>query len=83
VQYVDDRYRSRVAGIRLAIAFGVSSLVLYLPGTTVKAGGFGMLLTVMAALSTFTALCVTMLPGRIPIAATAPAPALAGAKAGS
>jgi MFS family permease len=83
VQYVDDRYRSRVAGIRLAIAFGVSSLAVYLLGPTVKAGGFGMLLTVMAALSTFTALCVTMLPGRIPIAATAPAPALAGAKAGS
>ena len=83
VQYVDDRYRSRVAGIRLAIAFGVSSLAVYLLGPTVKAGGFGMLLTVMAALSTFTALCVTMLPGRVPIAATAPAPALAGAKAGS
>jgi MFS family permease len=83
VQYVDDRYRSRVAGIRLAIAFGVSSLAVYLLGPTVKAGGFGMLLTVMAALSTFTALCVTMLPGRVPIAATAPAPALAGAQAGS
>jgi MFS family permease len=79
VQYVDDRYRSRVAGIRLAVAFGVSSLAVYLLGPTVKAGGFGMLLAVMAALSTFTALCVTLLPGRIPIAA--PAPTLAAAVA--
>ena len=77
VQYVDDRYRSRVAGVRLAVAFGVSSLAVYLLGPTVKAGGFGMLLMVLAALSTFTALCVTLLPGRIPIAA--PAPTLAAA----
>ena len=81
VQYVDDRYRSRVAGIRLAIAFGVSSLAVYLLGPTVKAGGFGMLLIVMASLSTFTALCVTLLPGRIPIAAPAPSPTLAAAVA--
>ena len=26
VQYVDDRMRSRVAGMRLAVSFGVSSL---------------------------------------------------------
>jgi predicted MFS family arabinose efflux permease len=79
VQYVDDRYRSRVAGVRLAVAFGVSSLAVYLLGPAVKAGGFGMLLAVLAALSTFTALCVTLLPGRIPI--TAPAPTLAAAVA--
>ncbi|MGH6689811.1 MAG: MFS transporter [Gammaproteobacteria bacterium] len=72
VQYVDDRYRSRVAGIRLAVAFGVSSLAVYLLGPTVKAGGFGMLLAVLAALSTFTAFCVTLLPGRIPLATSAP-----------
>jgi MFS family permease len=79
VQYVDDRYRSRVAGIRLAVAFGVSSLAVYLLGPTVKAGGFGMLLTVLAALSTFTALCVTLLPGRIPVPARAPVLAAAAA----
>ena len=77
VQYVDDRYRSRVAGMRLAVAFGVSSLAVYLLGPTVKAGGFGMLLTVMAALATFTTLCVTLLPGRIPLGA--PVPTLAPA----
>jgi hypothetical protein len=36
VQYVDDRMRSRVAGLRLAIAFGTSSLAVYLLGPTVK-----------------------------------------------
>src|SRR5438093_683773 len=34
VQYVDDRLRSRVAGIRLAVGFGVSSLAVYLLGPT-------------------------------------------------
>jgi predicted MFS family arabinose efflux permease len=69
VRYVDDRMRSRVAGMRLAVSFGVSSLAVYLLGPTVKAAGFGTLLTVMAAISTFTTLCVMLLPGRIPIAA--------------
>jgi MFS family permease len=72
VKYVDDRYRSRVAGVRLAVAFGVSSLAVYLLGPTVKAGGFGRLLTVLAALSAFTALCVVLLPGRMPTVAPAP-----------
>jgi MFS family permease len=69
VRYVDDRMRSRVAGMRLAVSFGVSSLAVYVLGPTVKAAGFGTLLTVMAAISTFTTLCVMLLPGRIPIAA--------------
>ena len=81
VQYVDDRMRSRVAGIRLAVSFGVSSLAVYLLGPTVKAAGFGTLLTVMAAISASTTLFVAMLPGRIPVAA--PAPALATAPAQS
>jgi MFS family permease len=66
VQYVDDRMRSRVSGIRLAVSFGVSSLAVYLLGPTVKAAGFTTLLSVMAVLSTFTTLFVSMLPGRIP-----------------
>jgi MFS family permease len=69
VQYVDDRMRSRVAGIRLAVAFGVSSLAVYALGPTVKAAGFGTLLTIMAGISTFTMLCVALLPGRIRVAA--------------
>jgi MFS family permease len=75
VQYVDDRMRSRVAGIRLAVSFGVSSLAVYLLGPTVKAAGFGTLLTVMAVISGFTTLFVSLLPGRL--AAPAPAPLVA------
>jgi len=65
VQYVDDRMRSRVAGMRLAVSFGVSSLAVYVLGPTVKAAGFGTLLTVMAGIAAFTTLCVALLPGRI------------------
>jgi MFS family permease len=72
VQYVDDRMRSRVAGIRLAVSFGVSSLAVYLLGPTVKAAGFGTLLTVMAALSAFTTLFVALLPGGRVAAPAAP-----------
>jgi MFS family permease len=75
VQYVDDRMRSRVAGIRLAVSFGVSSLAVYLLGPTVKAAGFGTLLTVMAVISGFTTMFVSLLPGRL--AAPAPAPLVA------
>ena len=79
VQYVDDRMRSRVAGMRLAVSFGVSSLAVYLLGPTVKAAGFSTLLTVMGGLAAFTTLCVAFLPGRIeiPVAATGPLPAAA------
>jgi len=66
VHYVDDRMRSRVAGIRLAVSFGVSSLAVYLLGPTVKAAGFPVLLAVMAAISTLTAVFVSLLPGRLP-----------------
>jgi MFS family permease len=65
VQYVDDRMRSRVAGMRLTVSFGVSSLAVYVLGPTVKAAGFGTLLTVMAGIAAFTTLCVALLPGRI------------------
>ncbi len=40
VRYVDDRLRSRVTGMRLAIGFGVSSLVVAAIGPSVKAAGF-------------------------------------------
>jgi MFS family permease len=72
VQYVDDRMRSRVAGIRLAVSFGVSSLAVYLLGPTVKAAGFSTLLAVMAAISASTTLFVALLPGRIPVAEPIP-----------
>ncbi|MGH7349355.1 MAG: MFS transporter, partial [Candidatus Rokuibacteriota bacterium] len=58
VQYVDDRMRSRVAGMRLAVSFGVSALAVYLLGPTVKAAGFTTLLLVMAGISSLTTLFV-------------------------
>ena len=75
VQYVDDRMRSRVAGMRLAVSFGVSALAVYLLGPTVKAAGFTTLLLVMAGISSLTTLFVSLLPGRIPSSAPAAAPA--------
>jgi MFS family permease len=78
VQYVDDRMRSRVAGIRLAISFGVASSAVYLLGPVVKGSGFTTLLLMMAGISALTTIFVSQLPSRIPrpVAATAaPAPA--------
>ncbi|MGH7389267.1 MAG: MFS transporter [Candidatus Rokuibacteriota bacterium] len=75
VQYVDDRMRSRVSGMRLAVSFGVSSLAVYLLGPTVKAAGFTTLLGLMAGISACTTLFVAMLPGRITSAAAVPATA--------
>jgi MFS family permease len=72
VQFVDDRVRSRVAGIRLTVAFGVSSLAVYLLGPAVKAGGFTSLLLAMAGISTLTLWSVALLPGRRALAAPAP-----------
>ncbi|HTP97827.1 MAG TPA: MFS transporter [Casimicrobiaceae bacterium] len=62
VRYVDDRMRSRVAGVRLAIAFGVSSLAVWLLGPLVKANGFAFLLGLMAAIAAVSAIAVTRLP---------------------
>ena len=60
VRYVDDRMRSRVSGMRLAVAFGVSSLAVWLLGPLVKAAGFQTLLLTMAAIA-FVTFCVVML----------------------
>ena len=60
VRYVDDRMRSRVSGMRLAVAFGVSSLAVWLLGPLVKSAGFDALLLLMAAIAIVT-LCVVML----------------------
>jgi MFS family permease len=66
VQYVDDRMRSRVAGIRLAISFGVASAAVYLLGPVVKGAGFTALLLLMAGISALTTIFVSFLPGRVP-----------------
>ncbi len=70
VRYVDDRMRSRVAGMRLAVSFGVSSIAVYVLGPAVKASGFATLLLAMAGIAALTAAFVSMLP-EMPSAATA------------
>jgi predicted MFS family arabinose efflux permease len=62
VRYVDDRMRSRVAGMRLAVSFGASSAAVWLLGPLVKQSGFTTLLWVMAGLALVTLLVVTQLP---------------------
>ena len=73
VRYVDDRMRSRVAGMRLAVSFGISSLAVWALGPLVKAMGFGTVLLVLAGVSLCTAFTVLWLPSEHPAAETAPA----------
>ncbi|MGH1359511.1 MAG: MFS transporter [Burkholderiaceae bacterium] len=62
VRYVDDRMRSRVAGMRLAVSLGISSIAVWLLGPVVKSGGFTTLLLSMAVISLCTAAVVLFLP---------------------
>jgi MFS family permease len=62
-RYVDDRMRSRVAGVRLAISLGVSSVAVALLGPVVKAAGFPVLLTALAVIAACTLAVVAFLPG--------------------
>ena len=62
VRYVDDRVRSRVAGIRLAVSLGISSAAVWLLGPVVKQMGFSALFTIMTVVAVLTALVVVMLP---------------------
>jgi len=62
VRYVDDRVRSRVAGIRLAVSLGISSAAVWLLGPVVKQMGFSALFTIMTVVTILTALVVLMLP---------------------
>ena len=63
VKYIDDRMRSRVTGTRLAIGFGVSSVVVALIGPMVKTAGFPVVLTVLAGLAFLGFCAIAMLPG--------------------
>lgn len=63
VRYVDDRMRSRVAGMRLAVSFGISAVAVWLLGPVVKAGGFSTLLIAMAIIALCTSMAVFFLPG--------------------
>ena len=73
VRFVDDSHRSRVSGMRLTVAFGVSSLAVWMLGPVVKAGGFSTLLTVMGITALLTLAAVLFLPR--PGAAQAPSTA--------
>jgi MFS family permease len=62
VRYIDDRMRSRVSGMRIAISFGISSIAVYLLGPVVKAAGFSVLLIVLAMIAACSVLFVSLLP---------------------
>jgi MFS family permease len=62
VRYVDDRLRSRVAGMRLTVAFGISSLAVWLLGPLVKEIGFANALWIMAGIAALKAAIVLLLP---------------------
>ncbi|HKA44675.1 MAG TPA: MFS transporter [Burkholderiales bacterium] len=62
VRYVDDRLRSRVAGMRLTVAFGISSLAVWLLGPLVKGMGFAVLLWILAGVAAVKAVIVLLLP---------------------
>jgi MFS family permease len=74
VRYVDDRMRSRVAGMRLTVSIGLSSLAVWLLGPIVKAAGFGALMVAMAVVALATAALVNWLPSETALAPL-PAPA--------
>ena len=61
-RFVDDRMRSRVAGLRLAISLGISSAAVWALGPAVKAAGFGTLFAVMAGVALFNAAVLLLLP---------------------
>ena len=76
VRYVDDRMRSRVAGMRLTVSIGASSVAVWALGPIVKAAGFDALLFTMAGIAVVTFSVMTLLPERTAEAArSAPAAA--------
>ena len=76
VRYVDDRYRSRVAGLRLALSLGFSSAAVWALGPVVKAAGFDTLYLVMAGIALCTAAALSAFPSE-------GAPATASAASGA
>ena len=62
VRYVDDRLRSRVSGMRVTVAFGISSLAVWVLGPLVKEIGFAHALWVLAGIAAIKAAIVLLLP---------------------
>ena len=78
VRYVDDRMRSRVAGMRLTVSIGASSIAVWALGPIVKTAGFDVLLLTMACIAGVTFAVMTQLPESIAEAArAAPVPGAA------
>ena len=73
VRYVDDRMRSRVTGMRLAVSFGVSSAAVWALGPFVKTSGFAALLLVLAGIAVVTCILVSLLPGSHRVSDVTPA----------
>jgi MFS family permease len=73
VRYVDDRLRSRVAGMRLTVAFGISSLAVWLLGPLVKTIGFSASLWILAGIALVRSAIVLLLPDEPAEAGTAKA----------
>jgi MFS family permease len=70
VRYVDDRLRSRVAGMRLTVAFGISSLAVWLLGPLVKTIGFASALWILAGIAAVRSAIVMLLPDEPAVAET-------------
>ncbi|MDP2239951.1 MAG: MFS transporter [Burkholderiales bacterium] len=66
VRYVDDRLRSRVAGMRLTVAFGFSSAAVWVLGPMVKEIGFSNALWIMAGIAAIKTAIVLLLPDEPP-----------------
>jgi MFS family permease len=62
VRYVDDHMRSRIAGMRLAVSIGISSVAVWALGPLVKSVGFGQVFMLLAGVAVFTFLVVSWLP---------------------
>ena len=62
VRYVDDRMRSRVAGMRLAVSIGLSSVAVWALGPAVKTMGFETLFLILAGIAVCTLAIVNWLP---------------------
>ena len=65
-RFVDDSMRSRVAGLRLAVSFGISSAAVWALGPFVKASGFATLITLMAIIAFVITFTVLFLPNHDP-----------------
>jgi MFS family permease len=65
-RFVDDSMRSRVAGLRLAVSFGISSVAVWALGPVVKSNGFAVLILTMAFIAVAMTLAVAFLPNTDP-----------------